>query len=88
MDSLETALVSLKLQKMSNVRDTSRKFGIVESTFRRKFKGNSDIAQLSLQWLDCIVCKANDRVISASHIIELDEELDESLYVSESPVIC
>ncbi len=36
MNPLETALTSLKLQKVPNVRDTSRKFGIVESTLGSK----------------------------------------------------
>lgn len=41
MDPLEVALASLKLQEVPNVRSTSRKFGIVESTLRRKFKGKT-----------------------------------------------
>ena len=41
MDPLEAALTSLKLQKTPNVRGTSRKFGIVESTLRRRFRGKT-----------------------------------------------
>ena len=41
MDPLEAALASLKLQEVPNVRGTSKKFGIVESTLRRRFKGKT-----------------------------------------------
>ena len=41
MDPLEAALESLNLQEVPNVRSTSRKFGIVESTLRRRFKGKT-----------------------------------------------
>lgn len=41
MDPLEAALASLSLQEAPNIRATAREFGVIESTLRRRFRGQT-----------------------------------------------
>lgn len=42
---LDAALADLKLQDVPNIRGTARKFGVIESTLRRRHKGQTVSAQ-------------------------------------------
>ena len=41
MDPIEAALAALKLENESNIRGTAKKFGLVESTLRRRYKSRT-----------------------------------------------